>query len=115
MNVISLNEIPFKEKKTLVHNACALYKKMQLYKKFVTEKRHMNISDVIEDVNRQTFKSSSLFESLVEMLSTDHKMIIQKEFIDETESEWWKEYWSKSTYYKVMHEAIDNFLFLFYA
>lgn len=115
MKIIGLNEITLKEKKELVHNACLLYKKLNLYKEFVQQKLENNISDRIEDVNRKTFRSASLFETLLNMLTDEQRMVIENNFIKNSKENWWEKKWSKATYYKIFNEAIDNFLFLFYA
>lgn len=117
INILGLKDISYKEKKHLIVAACQMYKKLQAIHEFIKEKEtsHTNLSDKIVDAGRENFKSISLFETLLNLMSVDYSMVIQKEFIEDTKDDkWYEQFWSKTTFYKVKKEAMDSFLFLFY-
>ncbi|MBG0730495.1 MG284/MPN403 family protein [Mycoplasma sp. 'Moose RK'] len=51
----------------------------------------------------------SSIERALSLLEPKYTKLLIKEFID-NDREWIKKYWSKSTYYKNMHKAIDQFI-----
>jgi len=40
----------------------------------------------------------------------EHRLILEKDFISNDSKNWWNEYYSKSTYYRLKHRAMDEFL-----
>ncbi len=118
INILGLQDIPYKDKKALVMAACQMYKRLYAIKGFINEKKtggQLSLNDKIVDAGRESFKSISLFETLIGLLNVDHALIIKKDFIDDKHDEkWYENHWSKTTYYKIKKEALDAFLFLFY-
>ncbi|AHA41144.1 Uncharacterised protein (plasmid) [Mesomycoplasma hyorhinis] len=55
----------------------------------------------------------STIERILKLLDPHHVIILQKEFL-ETDKNWKDNYWSKTTYYKKVHQAIDQFLYFLY-
>lgn len=51
------------------------------------------------------------FEYIISLLSEDSKRIIENEFINKTMFDWWREYYSKSTYYRLKTRAMEEMLF----
>lgn len=94
MNILGLQDISYKEKKALVTSACQIYKRLCAVKDYIRQKSKtskVSLSDRIVDAGRETFKSVSLFETLLGLLSADHALIIKNDFIDGRSSEVWYE------------------------
>lgn len=53
------------------------------------------------------------FHIVIEKLSQDSQMIIVNEFVLQKEKEWWIEYFSRSTYYRLKTRAMEEALFYF--
>lgn len=53
----------------------------------------------------------STFECIIENLSVDSKQIIVKEFMENQDSDWWYNYYAKSTYYRMKTKAMEEMLF----
>ncbi|WP_051619010.1 MG284/MPN403 family protein [[Mycoplasma] collis] len=58
-------------------------------------------------------KQESTFEKIIKLLEPEYVYVIKKEFI-ENDKNWFKDRWSKTTYYKTMNKALDRFLFYLY-
>lgn len=115
MNLFEISKIPFKEKKLLVAEACLMYRKLKQVSKQL-EETEVELSDVVRMGNLQNIKSLSMFETIMGLLEPDHAFIIESEFLNnEKTRETIGHKWSKSTYYKAKHGAIDNFIFLLFA
>lgn len=53
----------------------------------------------------------STFECIIENLSEESKQIITKEFMENKDSDWWYNYYAKSTYYRMKTKAMEEMLF----
>lgn len=53
------------------------------------------------------------FHIVIKKLSQDSQMIIVNEFVLQKEKEWWIEYFSRSTYYRLKTRAMEEALFYF--
>lgn len=114
MNLYQISKIPFKEKKQLVSEACLMYKKLRnITSMQITQAS--SISDSLRSTNLQNIKALSMFEMILELLNNDENIIIENEFIKHRDPTWYEEKWSKTTYYKIKHQAIDQFIFLLFA
>ena len=103
-------DIPFMDKKNYVMQTCLMYKKLKDTRENYEEK------EFEKDFNLKKYDPISLFEKIIKMLSTDEELIIRKEFLERNgSSNWYLDYWSKSSYYKYKHEAINKFLMLFFS
>lgn len=100
---IKISEIPFKERKKLVYSLCTLYK---------TSKLKQNISKDNSNIEQENI---SLFEKIFYQLDKEKRYIFKKVFLSDEKFHWTKSYYSKSTFYKKIHETINHFLFLIYA
>ncbi|MEI7668393.1 MAG: hypothetical protein WCI62_05325 [Erysipelotrichaceae bacterium] len=47
---------------------------------------------------------------VLEELSIDERRILVRDFIETSDRNWWMDYYSKSTYYRLKNEAIKHFL-----
>ena len=59
-------------------------------------------------------KVVSIFETIISLMDPAESMIIEKDFINPGSSSWHDKLWSKTTYYKLKHRAVDIFLSLMY-
>lgn len=53
------------------------------------------------------------FDKILERLSKDSYMIIYQDFVLKKEKNWWLEYYSRSTYYRLKTRAMEEVLFYF--
>lgn len=51
------------------------------------------------------------FEHILNSLQEDTRKIIEQEFMNVPNPEWWREYYAKSTYYRMKTKAMEEFLF----
>ena len=58
-------------------------------------------------------KVIATFEFILDCLSMESKVIIEKEFIERVGKDWWIDYYSRSTYYRLKTRAMEETLFYF--
>ena len=56
-------------------------------------------------------KLISAFEIVINALSPESQVIINNEFILKKDSDWWNEYYSRATYYRMKTRALEEILF----
>ena len=116
MNLEIIRKIPFREKKALVSEACLMFSKLLNTVKFVErEEQKLILNDSVIMSKKRNIKSISIFETIFSLLDQKLSTIIKNDFIDKISPFWYEEHMSKSNYYKLKHQAIDQFLFLLYA
>ncbi len=49
-------------------------------------------------------------DTALERMPLDRRILIQAEFMDNVARNWWHEYYSKTTYYRLKKEAMHDFL-----
>ncbi|UUD36946.1 Uncharacterised protein [Mycoplasmopsis californica] len=109
---MNIKKLDFTSKKNLVKDACKLYKRVkgvQLSDEVL--KRYNTSAKNTLELNK-TMKVKSIFEQILNLLSPTSYMIIDNLFLKEHEEKekWIDQYFSKTTFYKRQHEAIDEFL-----
>ncbi len=76
------------------------------YKRSVAERLNSRIED------KDELKSLiSSFEIIIKALSPDSQVIITNEFINQKEDDWWVDYYSRATYYRLKTRALEEVLF----
>lgn len=95
-----IKKIPFKEKKTLVKEACEIYLKAK---------------QINDNKSEQRNKAVAMFETLISLLDHREQRIIKNDFIEKLDKDWYKSYSSKYEYEKRKRSAIDNFVFILFA
>ncbi len=117
MKINEIRDIPWKEKTFLVTEACLMYKKLISSKEMVKKQEEITkLSDAIKFGSLENLRSLSIFETILGLLKSEYSKIIKTEYIQTYhEFQWYLNHWSKTTYYKLKHEAIDQFLYLLYA
>lgn len=76
------------------------------YKKSMAERLNSGIED------KDELKSLiSSFEMIIKALSHDSQLIIVNEYVEQKENEWWVDYYSRATYYRLKTRALEEFLF----
>jgi len=48
---------------------------------------------------------------IIKALSHDSQLIIVNEYVEQKENEWWVDYYSRATYYRLKTRALEEFLF----
>lgn len=76
------------------------------YKRSMTER----LNGTIEDKDELRSLVSS-FEMIINALSQDSQLIIKNEFVEQRNDEWWIDYYSRATYYRLKTRALEEFLF----
>lgn len=76
------------------------------YKRSMTERLNSTIED--KDELRSLVSS---FEMIINALSQDSQLIIKNEFVEQRKDEWWIDYYSRATYYRLKTRALEEFLF----
>lgn len=56
-------------------------------------------------------KQIRAFELIIDNLSSDSRKIIIHEFVKQSRANWWIEYYSRSTYYRMKTRAMEEMLF----
>lgn len=76
------------------------------YNKSVAERLNSRIED------KDELKSLiSSFEVVIEALSQDSRLIIINEFVEQKGDEWWIDFYSRATYYRLKTRALEEVLF----
>lgn len=116
MSLVDIREIPYKQKKRLVSDICFMYKRIKKTKNYFTL-NGWEVNDVVKNKNIFDGRNISFFEVILKMLPANNQEIITKDFLepDDHLRNWHQNFYSKTTYYKLKHEAIDKFLLLFFA
>lgn len=114
MNLYQIEKIPFKDKKMLVHEACLMYKKLkQMVRMSGKLKESMPIN--LREQSLKNFETFSIFETILGLLGPEQSIVIENEFLKNRETRWYEEKWSKSTYYKIKHQTVDQFIYLLFS
>lgn len=75
------------------------------YNKSVAERLNSRIED------KDELKSLiSSFEIIIKALSPDSQLIITNEFVEQRGDEWWVDYYSRATYYRLKTRALEEVL-----
>ena len=93
-----------------------MYRRVKLLNR-KTNDLFLDVSDVAKLNTSATFKSVSTFEIVLGLLNRDHYEIITNEFMNSeiTPNDWYEKKYSRSSFYRLKHEAVDNFLALLFA
>lgn len=76
------------------------------YKRSVAERLNSRIED------KDELKSLiSSFEMIIKALSHDSQLIIKNEFVEQRKDEWWVDFYSRATYYRLKTRALEEVLF----
>lgn len=84
------------------------------------------ITQILDDYNLNRFKSHVLKDSdadekfalkveyALSLLKKEEKRIFENDFLDNQQQKyWWRNYYSKSTYYRLKYQAMKTFLHCF--
>ena len=76
------------------------------YKRSIAERLNSRIED------KDELKSLiSSFEIIIKALRPDSQIIITNEFVDQKEDDWWVDFYSRATYYRLKTRALEEVLF----
>ena len=105
--IYSMKLYQFDELDTLGRFHLRFYKKQKSKTDFYLN--HLEVSEA------QTVKPLEkvyvyCIEQSLQELSEDERLILTKENLENTSKNWWMEYFSKSTYYRIKYKAMDRFI-----
>ncbi|WGI36395.1 MG284/MPN403 family protein [Mesomycoplasma lagogenitalium] len=110
---MEIQKLKFKEKRNLVESIVSVYKKIKFSSELeLNLQKHKNETQI--KIPKELNSGLSAFERIMSFLQPIDVFVIKKEFLEDSPKNWFQEHWSKSTYYKYVTTAIDNFLFYFY-
>ena len=99
--------LTFKEQDQIVHYIIRLYKKVD--KKLEVEKL-VNKNELVTNINDNDLIFRKIVDDALYDLNEDHHRIILNDYIIKQKPIWIYEYYTKSTYYRLKHKAIEEFL-----
>ena len=127
----NINALTFRQKNTTLKNIFKQYKRAKVkldilkqtsyypqiqygvvkdspksYRKSMLDKLNTKIDNETELENL-----IQSFDTILEMLSEESRRMIEYEYINDHSSNWWYEFYSKSTYYRVKTKAMEEILF----
>ncbi|MFQ6791620.1 MG284/MPN403 family protein [Thomasclavelia sp.] len=126
------NKLTFKQKQDAVENLFKQYHraKLKLYclentsfypevgSSLVRErKRNYGSNSIADRLNRriddkdELKKLISSFEIVINALTPESQIIITNEYILKKEGNWWSEFYSRATYYRMKTRALEEILF----
>lgn len=114
MNLLDIQKIPLKEKKFLIGEVCLMYNKLKAVNELSTQKTH-EVNDRLKKVSLINERTISMFDTIISLLHEDQAEIIVNEFVLGRKSSWENARWSKTTYYNIKNQAIDQFIYLLFA
>lgn len=91
-----------------------MYKKLKEINKKL-ESQNLSVNDNVKATHMSNIKTLSMFEMIISLLHPNHAWIIEQEFLNDRPYYEHQEKWSKTTYYRIKHEAIDQFVFLMFS
>ncbi len=99
-------ELNLKEKERVIRNMIKSYKRAQRYLEI------KNFEGVGEESSNYVSNQilSHLVESALKECSKDTQLIIENEYMKKSFRNWYFEYYSRSTYYRIKHKALDEFI-----
>jgi len=63
------------------------------------------------DIDENTHRLVRIIDGALEMLNKDYRLIINNDYIDKHfDSNWWKDYYSRTTYYRYKGNAVEELI-----
>ena len=91
------------EKMMLVFNIFNMYKKIKVFEQSLKESP--------KNILANKAGNCKIFDIAISTLSEEHKRIIENDFMAlEKKRRWYEDFYCKSTYYKLRHQAVDAVL-----
>lgn len=105
------NKLSFVEKTKLVKDACQIYKRYKMMN-INTNPDRTSVNKLKEKLAEvKNIKFLSIFDQVLNLLIPTSYLIIYNDYIAENKRGNWRDlYFSKTTYYKRKHEAVDEFI-----
>lgn len=83
----------------------------------VREKNNCYHTSIADKLNQQIDDKEELkgliasFDIIIQALSNESRLIIKNEYLLQRHSEWWIDYYSRATYYRLKTRALEEILF----
>ncbi|AHH45083.1 hypothetical protein MYB_00360 [Mesomycoplasma bovoculi M165/69] len=103
----AIKKLPFSVKKKIFSGVFQVLEISQQHNERARVFKALNITD------KSLVEGLSPIEHILSILDPKYSTLLIKEFLEEDKA-WIKKYWSKSTYYKNIHKAMDEFLYYLY-
>lgn len=87
-------------------NIGALREKNSSYSTSIADRLNQRIDD--KDELKGLISS---FEIIIQALSSESQLIITNEYVLQRENEWWLDFYSRATYYRLKTRALEEILF----
>ena len=99
-----------KEKMQYVKKILAEYHKATQMVKFEEAKYHFGNEEKKDKETYELNRKIVEIDSVLNLLMNDDRLVIENEFITVHNDFWWVEYYSKSTYYRHLNRAVEEFI-----
>lgn len=126
-----LEKMTLKEKEAMLKSIIREYHKAQIQLKALEDKEFYPIShyalsvqetrpryDGVEHVIMNHIEKKDALRSVIQLvddvynsLSDEEQQIIANDFFTPANREWWRQYYSRSTFYRIKKKAIDDMLY----
>jgi DNA-directed RNA polymerase specialized sigma subunit len=109
----SLKRNSIKDDAERLNEIVQLYKKACIYADLYDKKVYVINDKTDEDKIKKYHNFKIMFESFLNTLEEDEKLIIKNDFYERVHENWWIGLYSRSTYYRIKNRAIKKMLFYY--
>lgn len=100
--------ISHKDQNSVLHNIFKMEKvNEQAYKKTIERGDKVNIL-------KNIFKPKNKSQHILSIMKPELAQIIKEDFLKSQSKNWFKDYYSKNTYYKYRKQAVEEFLYHYF-
>lgn len=116
MKFEQIQKLSFKDKSQILQIIAKEYQKAMLYIQTLDEKTKNIICDSSplereNSIRREQINLVTIVNCVMNLLNKEHKEIIENDYFKNSDSKWWLEKYSKSTFYSLKNAALDNFTY----
>lgn len=123
---MNIELLSFKEKDKLLHFIYSTYRKSKIQLKLMDV--YFNPYPQSENMLKETVTNYNnnylhkrldkqrnlelfikMIDSIHQSISKESAIILFNEYMDRKEKNWWRQYFSRSTYYRLKHQAMEEF------
>lgn len=116
MKIKNIEDMPFKDKCKIILTIVKEYNRARTYiigidKETLNYVRDSKSFDPDTYFKKEQISLIAMVNSVYGLLVNEEKEIIDNDFINMKEKNWWIEKYSRSTYYSIKNSAINNFTY----
>lgn len=101
-----INKYSFQQKQALIRHLASLYQKQCVV---LSYKNHKILKENSEEY-QGAFHFINFIDGTLELLIKEHKEILVNDYFQQEDKGWWQQYYSKTTYYRIKTNAMNDFL-----